>query len=137
MPYGRYKKYYPWLYRTKSPILWWIKKWAYVRFILRELTSMGVAFYAVTLLLYVNSIAEGPEAFAAYTEWLQSPLSIGLHMVALALVVFHSVTWFNLAPKAMVIRVGKIKVPAAAVLAGNYALWATVTAGLYWLITTA
>lgn len=136
MTYGRYKKYRPWLYRPRYPILWWVKKWAYFRFILRELTSLAVAFYAVVFLLYVNAVSEGPEAFASYTEWLRSPISIGLHAVAFLFLVFHSVTWFNLAPKAMVVRIGGRKMSGLVILAMNYVMWAVVTVGLYWLVTT-
>ncbi len=136
MTYGRYKKYRPWLYRPRYPILWWVKKWAYFRFILRELTSLAVAFYAVVFLLYVNAVSRGPEAFASYTEWLRSPISIGLHAVAFLFLVFHSVTWFNLAPKAMVVRIGERKMSGLVILVMNYVMWAVVTVGLYWLVTT-
>ena len=134
--YGRYKKYHPWLYQPRHPILWWIKKWAYVRFILREMTSLAVMFYAVVLVLYVNAVSKGPEAFAAFSEWLASPLSISLHPVAFLFAVFHSYTWFNLAPKAMVVRVGTKKVPESVILGANYAMWAGVSIVLFWILTT-
>lgn len=136
MTYGRYKRYRPWLYQPRNPILWWVKKWAYIRFILRELTSLAVAFYVVVFLLYVNAVSEGPEAFIAYTEWLKSPLSIGLHAVAFLFLVFHSISWFNLAPRAMVIHVGRKKVSGAVILSMNYVMWAVVSVGLVWLLTT-
>ena len=136
MSYGRYKKYHPLLYRPRHPILWWVKKWAYTRFILREMTSLAVMFYAIVLVLYVNAVAKGPEAFAAFSEWLASPLSITLHSVAFCFAVFHSYTWFNLAPKAIVIRVGKKKIPGSAIMAANYAMWAAVSVALYWVFTT-
>ena len=49
-----------------------------MRFILRELTSMFVAFYAIVLLLHVRSLALGPEAYDAFQAWLASPLSLVL-----------------------------------------------------------
>ena len=136
MSYGRYQKNRPLLYHTRYPILWWVKKWAYVRFILRELTSVAVAFYVVVLLLFVNSVSQGPESFAAFNVWLRSPLSVGLHGIAIVAVLYHSITWFNLAPKALVIRVGKKSIPGRVILITHYAMWAIVSTGLYWLITT-
>ena len=135
MTYGRYQKYHPWLYEPRFPILWWIKKWAYIRFILREMTSLAVVFYAVVFLLYVNAVSDGPEAFAAFTAWLKSPLSISLHAVAFFFLIFHSITWFNLAPKAMVIHIGPKKVSGSVILVMNYLTWVVVTVGLFWLLT--
>ncbi len=136
MTYGRYKKYRPWLYEPRFPILWWVKKWAYFRFILREMTSLAVAFYVVIFLLYVNAVSDGPEAFASYTEWLRSPLSVGLNGIALVGLVFHSITWFNLAPKAMVLHIGQKKVSGSVILFMNYMMWVVVSVGLVWLLTT-
>ena len=136
MTYGRYKKYRPWLYEPRFPILWWVKKWAYTRFILREMTSLAVAFFVVIFLLYVNAVSDGPEAFASYTEWLRSPLSVGLNGIALVGLVFHSITWFNLAPKAMVLHIGQKKVSGSVILFMNYMMWVVVSVGLVWLLTT-
>ncbi len=124
------------MYHKKPPLLWWVKKWAYVRFILRELTSLGVAFYVVVLLTYVNAVSQGPEAFAVFSDWLKSPLSLGLHGIAFIFVLFHSITWFNLAPKAMVVHLGKKRIPGRIILIMNYSMWFVVTAGFFWLLTT-
>ena len=47
---------------------------------------------------------------------------------------FHAVTWFNLAPKAMVVDMGGRRLPAAVVAGANYAAWAVVSAVLAWLV---
>ena len=77
----RYRKYYPTRYRKRVPIFWWVHKWVHMRFILRELTSVFVAFYVIVLLLHVRSLAMGPEAYAAFLAWLESPLALALHAV--------------------------------------------------------
>jgi len=99
------------------------------------MTSLAVAFYVVVLLLYVNAVSDGLVAFEAYMDWLKSPLSIGLHVFAFFLLIFHSVTWFNLAPRAMVIHVGQKKVPGSVILFMNYMMWAVVSVGFIWLLT--
>ena len=136
MTYGRYKRYRPWLYRSPHPILWWTKKWAYVRFILRELTSLAVVAYAVVLLFFVRSVFEGPEAYRGFIELLGSPISIALHAGAFLFVVFHSVTWFNLAPRAMVLRLGRRRVPSTVILVGNYLMWVVISAAVLFLACT-
>ncbi len=121
-------------YIKRVPIFWWARKWSYARFILRELSSVSVAAYAVVLILLVRAVGAGPAEYRAFMEVFQTPLSIGLSVVAFAFAVLHSVTWFNLAPKAMVIRVGKTVVPPAAIAGMNYAAWIVVSAAVAWIL---
>jgi len=134
--YPRYKKYRPKIYRERMPIFWWVHKWVHVRFILRELTSVFVAFYALVLLFEVRAVTQGPEAYASFLAWLQTPTAIVLHAVAFVMVLFHSVTWFNLAPKALVVHVGKKRVPGAVIAGMNYAAWVVVSVVLAWIVLT-
>lgn len=124
----------PRLYHTRTPIFWWIKKWASVKFITRELTSVFVASYAVVLLLQIRALFNGPEAYSAFGEMLKTPLSLALHAIGFLFVLFHSVTWFNLAPKAMVIRLGKKVLPGSLIAASNYAAWLAASAVIAWII---
>ena len=132
--YPRYKKYRPRVYSKRMPIFWWVSKWPHTRFILRELTSVFVAFYAIVLLLHVRSLAAGPEAYANFMAWLQTPLALALHTVALVMVLYHSITWFSLAPKAMVLRVGSKRIPGWAIAGANFAAWGVFSAALAWII---
>ena len=133
----RYRPYHPRLYRTRMPIFWWVHKRAHVRFILRELTSLFVAFYALGLVWLVRALAEGPAAYAAFLEALQTPAALVFNAFGFAMLLFHSVTWFNLAPKAMVVQVGERRLPGALIAGGNYAAWLVVSAGLAWTILSA
>ena len=49
-------------------------------------------------------------------------------------VAFHAVTWFNLAPQAMVVRLRGKRVPGVWIAAANYAAWAVVSALVAWLV---
>ncbi len=129
-----YSKYHPNAYRDRTPIFWWVGRWIHVRFIARELTSVFVALFAVELLLFVRALSSGPEAYGSFLTWLQTSLSLVLHFIGLLFVLFHSITWFNLAPRAMVIRVGKIRIPDALIVAGNFFGWIAVSALLVWVI---
>ena len=120
-----------------KPIFWWVHKWRHFRFILRELTSLGVGFYAVVLIFYVRALRQGPESFADFIVWLQSPWIILAHAVAFILLIYHSITWFNLAPKAMVIKLGKTRVPGAVIAGMNYGAWILISAVLVALFLNA
>src|SRR5690348_7326869 len=98
-------------YKKKMTIFWWASRWYHIKFISRELTSIFVAGYVILFLFYVRSILLGPEEFEKISSLLKSPWMIALHTVAMLALVFHSVTWFNLAPKAMVIKIGDKRLP--------------------------
>ena len=131
-----YTKYHPKWYRRRIPIFWWVHRRAHTRFILRELTCIAVAFYALVLLFFVRAVAQGPDAYASFMSWFETPLAIILHAIVFAFVLFHSITWFNLAPKALVFRVGKNRIPDAMIAASNYVAWIVISTTLAWIILT-
>ncbi|SVB36799.1 uncharacterized protein METZ01_LOCUS189653, partial [marine metagenome] len=57
-----------------------------------------------------------------------------VNLVGLLFVVFHAVTWFNLAPQAMVVRVRGKRVPGNVVAASNYGAWLMTSLLLAWII---
>ena len=115
------------------PIFWWTRRWVDLRFVLRELTSVCVAVYCLIFLFYVRSVLLGPEAYAAFIAQMKSPYMIILSIVLLPGLFFHSITWFNLAPKAMVIKVGTMRIPDMMIAAANYTGWLVVSVVLFWL----
>jgi fumarate reductase subunit C len=107
---------------------------AYFLFLVRELTSVFVAAYAIFLIYALYQLGQGPAEYAALLDWLRSPLSIAFHLVVLVLVLYHTITWFNLTPKIMVVRVGEEQLPPMLVAATVYAGWVVVSAGIIWLV---
>ena len=125
--------YHPRWHRPSMPIFWWVRRWIHARFILRELTSIFVAGYALVYLLQLRALGMGPEAYARFLEMLRSPLAIMLHAVALVFVMYHSITWFNLAPRALALRVGGKRVPDRVIAGLNFVAWIGISAGLLWM----
>ena len=127
---------HPRMYKPRTPIFWWTSKWSYIKFITRELTSVFVAGYAVVLLFQLRALLHGPEAYINFSAWLKTPFSIAFHAIALLFVIFHSITWFNLAPKALVVRLGKKTLPGFLIALSNYAAWLVLSAMIAWVFTT-
>ena len=125
--------HHPRWHRTSMPIFWWVRRWIHARFILRELTSIFVAGYALVYLLQLRALGVRPEAYARFLEMLRSPLSILLHGVALVFVLYHSITWFNLAPRALALRVGGKRVPDRVIAGMNFIAWIGISAALFWM----
>ena len=118
-----YTEYHPRWYRRRVSVWWWLENWSYAGFVIRELTSVFVALFAVVTLWQLRSLAQGPAAYARFLARLGSPAFVALHVVGFAFVVFHSITWFNLAPKAMVVRLQGKRVPDLVIAGANYAAW--------------
>jgi fumarate reductase subunit C len=78
----------------------------------------------------LKSLSEGPAAWAAFLELLRSPASIVFHLLTLAFAAYHSVTWFNLTPKALPLQAGEEFVPDWVIAGAHYAGWALLSAGI-------
>ncbi len=132
----KYELYHPKWYREDYPIFWWLENLAYGKFITRELTSMAVGYAAVLLMLQVWVLSKGQATYERFLDFLDSTPVLIFHGVVLVFLLFHSVTWFNLAPKALVLRLGRRRIPNAIVLAGHYAAWLVATALVIWLVAS-
>lgn len=129
-----YTEYHPKWYRRRVSTYWWTREWRYLKFILRELSCLGVAWFVVEMLILIWCLSAGPASYAEFQELLRRPLMIALNAVALFLALYHTITWFNLAPRAMPVRLGGKRLPDWMVAAPNYAVWAVVSAVIAWFL---
>ncbi len=150
----------PVTYRQPVSRLWWLKKRTYFLFVMRELSSVFVAWFAVFLMMMVFAIGRGEAAYQNFLNWAASPVVVVVNIVALAFAVLHTVTWFALTPQAMVVRgpggrqvraMKEVRVagqwvpaatvvrvggrlPAGAVIASQYVGLVVVSAFIAWLV---
>jgi fumarate reductase subunit C len=111
-------------YIRPVPATWWLHNRHLFLFMIRELTSVFVAAYAIFLLVVLFKFSQGEETFRQFlNNVLTNPVVIGLQVVALIFVVYHSITSFNAAPVLMVVWRGEEKVSPGVIVGGNYALW--------------
>jgi fumarate reductase subunit C len=121
-------------YRQPVSRYWWAQRRSYLLFMLREISCVFVAWFVVYLLALVNAIGAGRDSYARFLDWSANPFVIALNTVALIFLLVHAVTWFGLAPRAMVLHIRGQRVPPRAVLAGHYAAWLVVSAVVVWLV---
>jgi fumarate reductase subunit C len=119
----RYTLYHPRWYRRRVSVWWWLQNRSYTGFVLRELTSVFVAFFAVVSLWQLRALAQGPDAYVQFLARLRTPRFLALDTVAFLFVLFHAITWFNLTPKAMVVRLRGKRVPDWVIVGQNYVAW--------------
>jgi len=129
-----YTEFHPRWYRRQVSTYWWLGKWAYVKFILRELSSVAVAWTVALILYQIWELTRGPVAYARFEERMASPLMIAINVIAFAFLVLHSITWFNLAPKAMAVRVGGKRIPAALISGPQYVAWIAISAIVFFVV---
>ena len=120
-------------YIRKMPSTWWLQKRAYFWFMIRELTAVFMGAYCVVLLVLLFRLKQSNPSFITLLAMLQTPWSITFHFLALVAAMFHTVTWFALVPKALVIRLGEEKVPPLVLVGAHWAAWVVLTAGMVWL----
>ena len=81
------------------------------------------------------ALAEGETAFNAWLSAMHSPLAVVFHFIALAAALYHTVTWFAVAPKvAPLIFIGKQRIQASAITAAQYIVAVVVYAILFWMV---
>ena len=118
-------------YHRKLPKSWWLQKGRYTSYMVREATCVLIAAYTVLVLIGLYRLSQGPAAYDAFLQAVQSPPGVAFHVVALVFALIHTVTWFGLAPKAMPLRMGEQAVPAGAVVLAHYAVWVVVSVGVF------
>ena len=129
-----YREFHPRWYRPRMSTWWWLKRGSHLVFILRELSSIFVAWSVVFFLLLITAVSRGEDAYREFLSWAGSPGILLLNLASLFFVVFHAVTWFSLAPQAVVVRLRGKRVPGAWIAASNYAAWSLVSALVAWVI---
>src|SRR5688572_20661765 len=89
-----YTEYHPRWFRPRVSTYWWLGRRSYLAFILRELSSIFVAWFVVYLLLLVRAVSEGESSYRQFLGWSGRPVVLLINVVGLSFVVFHAITWF-------------------------------------------
>ena len=122
-------------YRRPVSTWWWLRKRSYLLFVLRELSSVFVAWFVAFLLVMITAVGRGESSYERFLDVASHPVLVAINLIAFAFLVLHVVTWFALTPQAMVVRLGGRRVPGSVILASQYAGLVVVSAFVLWLVT--
>ncbi len=97
----QYSQFQPKPYRPRMSAFWYFDRWPYLLFVLREISSFFVAYFAVLVLVQIYALSADPTVYAAFQACMRNPLMIILNAVTLLFMLLHAATWFNLVPRVM------------------------------------
>jgi fumarate reductase subunit C len=121
-------------YRRPISTWWWVRKRSYFVFVMRELSSIFVAWFVVFLLMLVAAVARSATAYDDFLDWAARPWVVALNVVGLAFLLLHTVTWFALTPQAVVVQVRGRRVKPLVIIASQYAGLAAVSVFVFWVV---
>jgi fumarate reductase subunit C len=116
--------------RAVSKTRWFFRHPRYMRYMAREVTCIFIGVYSVLLVLAFARLAEGRAAYEGFVLALQTPAWLTFHALALVFSSYHSITWFNLSPRALRVQLGERFVPDGVIAGVHYMLWALVSIAL-------
>lgn len=119
--------------REISNTTWYLERRRDLTHMLQEVTSLFIGIYTIILLWGVKALSEGPEAYQGFLDALGSPLLITFNWITFVVMIYHSVSWFSVTPKAMPVQIGEEFLPGGIIAAGHYVAWVVVSAVIYYL----
>ena len=99
----------------------------------QEVTSIFIGIYTLMLIGILKALSDGPEAYQGFLDALGNPLLITFNWIAFLFMLYHSISWFSVTPKAMPIQIGEEFLPGGIIAAGHYIAWLVVSVAIYYL----
>src|SRR5262249_59286377 len=87
---ANYTEFHPRWYRPRMPVFWWVGRRSYLVFVLRELSSVFVAWSVVFLLLLVHAVSQGGKQYQQFLNLSSNPWMLALNVVTLVFLAFHT-----------------------------------------------
>ena len=122
--------------RPVSRVGWWFTEARYIRYMMRELSSLFIGAYTIVLSVGLYRLAQGQAEFEAFVERLLGPAGMSLATITLIFAAYHTYTWFQVTPKAMPIVLAGKRVPGFVIVGAHWLGFVVVSAGL-WLLAVA
>lgn len=110
-------------YVREIPRTWWLKNPWFIKYALREGSSLFFMLFSIELVWALNALLSGPEAWQSVMTFALSPVGIVFHLLCLVASLIHATSWFVLAPKTMDLWLGKHRVPEKLITIAHYLGW--------------
>ncbi|MCM2678431.1 fumarate reductase subunit C [Echinimonas agarilytica] len=114
-------------YVKPMPRTWFLNNSFHTWYMIREGTSVFVGSYSLILLWGLAALVKGEAAWEGWLSVMQHPAMMIFHTIALAASLYHAITWFSLAPKAVHLQKGDKKLPDDPIVWAHYATFVIAT----------
>ena len=111
---------------------WWTASRHYAMYMVREWTSLFVAFYSLIFIYGLSLWMTGSSA--DFLNFLKNPAIVGFSLVALIFTLYHAATWFYLLGAISPIKIGRSKTKPWQALVLNIVLLVIVSYLAIWLL---
>lgn len=119
--------------REPSKTRWWLQQPRYIRYMMREISSLFIGVYVLILIAGLYQLSKGQAAYEAFLVAVKGPAGQVFAVVAMFFAAYHTYTWFQVTPKAMPLMMGSKRVPGAIIIAAHWFGFVLVGAAL-WLL---
>ncbi|CRK85496.1 Fumarate reductase subunit C [Candidatus Providencia siddallii] len=98
----------PYIREIKSD--WWRKNNFYKLYMMRECTSIFQIWFSFLVLYGIFMLKNGEKSWFIFINFLNNPIVYIINTITLIAMLIHTITWFNLVPKAINIIINDIKI---------------------------
>jgi fumarate reductase subunit C len=118
--------------RPLARYTWWTQQSSYIRYILREVSSLFIGFFSIVLVCGLYRLSQGEAEFNSWREALWSN-GFALSIIVLFFAGYHSVSWFSVTPKAMPLTFSGKRVAPEIIIGAHWLLW-LLSSAFVWLL---
>ena len=124
------------VYQPVMPATWWLRKASYFWFMMRELSSVFVAAFVLLFIYELFLVSKGAQTYGQFQESLRQPGFVAFYILCFAFAVYHTITWFRVASKVQIVRLGSRTLPPVMVTGSALAAWLVISAVVAWFYWT-
>ncbi len=110
-------------YRREIKRTWWTQIPFYIMYMVREGTAIFMLLYTMHLMVGLNALSQGKEAFVSWSNAQNTPFLMGFAFICFVMAMYHTATWFFATPKVMPIQIKDKKVPAKVIISAHWLMF--------------
>ncbi len=108
--------------RPVARFSWWLNKNTYIRYMMREFSSLFIGIFSLQLVWGLFQHSQGEAAYQAWANNLWHNWTL-LSLLIFTFSIYHSISWFNVTPKAMPLKFSGKRIPGVIIIAAHLLLW--------------
>ena len=112
---------------------WWLQRPNYFQYMLRELSSLFIAAFTLTMIWGIWRFSEGPDTYLLWLSNLWNNL-LWFSLVCFIFAIYHSITWFWVTPKAMPMSFKGKAIADSVIISAHIIAWLVVSI-VVWFLT--